>query len=40
MASFGDIIPYKISVTDAEDGSTADGTIACADVTLQHLARP
>ena len=34
VAAFGDIIPYKITVTDAEDGSTAAGTIACSDVTL------
>jgi glucose/arabinose dehydrogenase/type 1 glutamine amidotransferase len=32
---FGDQILYEISVTDAEDGSTADGTIACEDVQLQ-----
>ena len=34
VASFGDIIPYRITVTDAEDGSTAAGTIDCQDVTL------
>ncbi len=34
VAAFGDTIPYEITVTDAEDGSTTDGTIDCADVTL------
>ena len=34
VAAFGDIIPYEITVTDAEDGSTSDGTIDCDDVTL------
>ena len=34
---FGDRIPYSVEVTDAEDGSTADGSIACADVSLQVL---
>ena len=33
FAAFGDKVPYKISVTDAEDGSTGSG-INCADVTL------
>lgn len=31
---FGDDIAYEIAVTDAEDGSTGDGTIACDDVSL------
>ena len=34
VAQFGDIVPYRITVTDAEDGSTEDGTIDCDDVTL------
>jgi cytochrome c len=34
FAEFGDEVPYEITVTDAEDGSTTDGTIECADVTL------
>ena len=34
VAGFGDVIPYEITVTDAEDGSTTGGGIACADVTL------
>ena len=35
VAAFGDIIPYEITVTDAEDGSTTPGGgIDCADVTL------
>ena len=34
FAEFGDQVPYEITVTDAEDGSTAGGTINCADVTL------
>jgi cytochrome c len=34
VARFGDVIPYEITVTDAEDGSTTGGGIACADVTL------
>jgi cytochrome c len=33
FAAFGDKVPYRISVTDAEDGSTGSG-ISCADVTL------
>jgi cytochrome c len=33
FAAFGDKVPYKISVTDAQDGSTGSG-INCADVTL------
>lgn len=32
---FGDTIPYEISVTDAEDGSTDAGSIDCSAVTLQ-----
>ena len=32
---FGDEIAYRIDVTDVEDGSTADGSISCADVSLQ-----
>jgi cytochrome c len=32
---FGDGIPYRIDVTDVEDGSTGAGTISCADVSLQ-----
>ena len=34
LAAFGDIVPYEITVTDAEDGTTEDGGIDCADVTL------
>jgi cytochrome c len=34
FAEFGDEVPYEITVTDAEDGTTADGSISCADVTL------
>jgi PKD repeat protein/plastocyanin len=33
FAAFGDKVPYKISVTDAQDGSTGSG-ISCNDVTL------
>ncbi|TDD72611.1 carbohydrate-binding protein [Jiangella aurantiaca] len=33
---WGDEVPFRVSVTDAEDGSTADGTIDCADVTVQQ----
>jgi PKD repeat protein/glucose/arabinose dehydrogenase len=33
FAAFGDKVPYKISVTDAEDGTTGSG-INCSDVTL------
>ena len=33
FAAFGDRVPYRLSVTDAEDGSTASG-IDCEDVTL------
>jgi cytochrome c len=32
FAAFGDRVPYRISVTDPEDGSTAAGTINCNDV--------
>ena len=32
---WGDVIPYDILVTDAEDGSTATGTISCAQVSMQ-----
>ena len=34
VADFGDVVPYEVTVTDAEDGSTTDGTIDCDDVTL------
>ena len=34
LAAFGDKVPYRISVTDAEDGSTDAGTIPCSEVTL------
>jgi PKD repeat protein/glucose/arabinose dehydrogenase len=34
FTDFGDKVPYRITVTDAEDGSTSAGTIDCADVTL------
>ena len=34
FASFGETVPYEITVTDAEDGSTEAGTIDCDDVTL------
>src|SRR5918999_302127 len=34
FASFGETVPYSITVTDAEDGSTTAGTIDCQDVTL------
>ena len=34
-----DTIPYKITVTDPEDGTTGAG-IDCADVTVEDLARP
>ncbi|WP_232827686.1 PKD domain-containing protein, partial [Jiangella endophytica] len=33
---WGDEVPFRVSVTDAEDGSTADGGIDCADVTVQQ----
>jgi glucose/arabinose dehydrogenase/PKD repeat protein len=32
---WGDDVQYEVSVDDAEDGSTADGTIDCADVFVQ-----
>jgi hypothetical protein len=35
--SWGDLLPWEISVTDPEDGSTAGGTIACSDVTFSVL---
>jgi glucose/arabinose dehydrogenase/plastocyanin len=34
VTDFGDVVPYEVVVTDAEDGSTAGGTIDCDDVTL------
>ncbi|SDT53529.1 ThuA domain-containing protein [Jiangella sp. DSM 45060] len=34
---FGDQVPYRVSVEDAEDGSIADGGIACEDVLVQTL---
>ena len=34
FAEFGDEVPYHITVTDAEDGTTADGSIDCNDVKL------
>ena len=34
FAEFGDEVPYEITVTDAEDGTTEDGSISCDDVTL------
>ncbi|WP_084469525.1 ThuA domain-containing protein [Jiangella gansuensis] len=34
---FGDTVPYRFEVTDAEDGSIADGGVACEDVVLQTL---
>ena len=34
IADFGDIVPFHITVSDAEDGSTTDGGIDCDDVTL------
>ncbi len=32
---WGEPVNFALQVTDPEDGSTEDGTIACADVTLQ-----
>jgi len=32
---FGDEVAYEVDVTDAEDGSSADGSIPCSDVGLQ-----
>lgn len=32
---WGDTIPYEVTVTDPEDGSTQDGGIDCADVVTQ-----
>jgi glucose/arabinose dehydrogenase/type 1 glutamine amidotransferase/regulation of enolase protein 1 (concanavalin A-like superfamily) len=34
--NWGDEIAYQVTVTDAEDGSTEDGTIDCDDVTVQR----
>ncbi|NND84371.1 MAG: carbohydrate-binding protein, partial [Acidimicrobiia bacterium] len=34
---WGDAIPYRVSVFDAEDGSTDDGTLDCANVVVQPL---
>lgn len=34
---FGDDIPFEVSVTDDEDGSTAAGTIQCGDLDNQTL---
>jgi cytochrome c len=34
FAEFGDDVPYEITVTDSEDGTTEDGSIDCNDVTL------
>ena len=34
--NWGDQIPYQVSVTDAEDGSTETGGINCAAVTVQR----
>jgi len=34
VANFGDTIPYRVSVTDAEDGSTGAG-ISCANVRIE-----
>ena len=34
---FDDVIPFKISVTDPEDGSTADGGIDCSKVHVQVI---
>ncbi|AYY13882.1 DUF1349 domain-containing protein [Actinobacteria bacterium YIM 96077] len=33
---WGDEVPFELSVTDAEEGSTDDGGIDCADVTVQR----
>jgi len=33
---WGDAIPYEITVKDVEDGSTTNGRIDCANVTLQQ----
>jgi cytochrome c len=35
FADFGERVPYELSVADAEEGSTEDGSIACDDVVLQ-----
>ena len=34
FAELGDTLDYRVSVSDAEDGSTADGTIDCTRVTV------
>ncbi|WP_233275900.1 PKD domain-containing protein [Isoptericola variabilis] len=34
FAELGDTVPYSVDVVDAEDGSTADGTIDCTLVTV------
>ncbi len=34
FAELGDTVPYSVDVFDAEDGSTADGTIDCSQVTV------
>jgi PKD repeat protein/glucose/arabinose dehydrogenase len=34
FAELGDTVPYSVDVVDAEDGSTADGTIDCSHVTV------
>jgi cytochrome c len=34
VADLGDVVAYKVSVTDAEDGSTAAGTIDCDAITV------
>ena len=34
VADFGDTIPYEVSVTDAEDGSTGSG-ISCDNVRIE-----
>ena len=39
LASFTDKIPYKVTVTDPEDGTTGAG-IDCAEHHGQDLARP
>jgi glucose/arabinose dehydrogenase/PKD repeat protein/type 1 glutamine amidotransferase len=33
---WGDEVPYKVTVVDAEDGSTEDGTINCDEVSVQR----
>ena len=34
VADFGDTIPYRVSVADAEDGTTASG-ISCDNVRVE-----